>query len=194
MSEKWIYRVNNLEAGKVIEFSLFTEDSPMSFNEFLEKLNDSGEFRKYYNSILAACPFEAFRWENRSITKNTKSRDYTFVVVDSPSLERRLDKSSFSDYLSPTDDVASFPSLGRDATMIIPTEPKEGDGYGHLAKFVRSAPEHVVDKFWKVVATETLMRVGDSPIWLSTAGGGVSWLHARIDSRPKYYSFRPYKI
>ncbi|MGI9175867.1 MAG: DUF6940 family protein [Rhodothermales bacterium] len=25
-------------------------------------------------------------------------------------------------------------------------------------------------------------------MWLSTAGGGVSWLHVRLDSRPKYYA------
>jgi len=27
----------------------------------------------------------------------------------------------------------------------------------------------------------------------STAGAGVSWLHVRLDDRPKYYGFKPYK-
>ena len=31
------------------------------------------------------------------------------------------------------------------------------------------------------------------PLWLSTNGLGVAWLHARIDARPKYYSHRPYR-
>jgi hypothetical protein len=31
------------------------------------------------------------------------------------------------------------------------------------------------------------------PVWLSTAGAGVSWLHVRLDDRPKYYGYRPYQ-
>ena len=27
----------------------------------------------------------------------------------------------------------------------------------------------------------------------SAAGAGVSWLHVRLDDRPKYYGFLPYK-
>jgi hypothetical protein len=37
-------------------------------------------------------------------------------------------------------------------------------------------------------------RVSASPLWLSTAGMGVSWLHLRLDSRPKYYRHRSYAI
>ncbi len=29
--------------------------------------------------------------------------------------------------------------------------------------------------------------------WLNTEGGGVAWLHVRIDQRPKYYHYAPYK-
>ena len=36
-------------------------------------------------------------------------------------------------------------------------------------------------------------RVNEIPVWLSTAGGGVAWLHVRLDDRPKYYSYAPYK-
>jgi hypothetical protein len=32
------------------------------------------------------------------------------------------------------------------------------------------------------------------PIWLSTAGMGVAWLHIRLDERPKYYSHKPYAV
>jgi len=31
------------------------------------------------------------------------------------------------------------------------------------------------------------------PTWLSTAGGGVAWLHVRLDTRPKYYRYNPYR-
>ena len=33
---------------------------------------------------------------------------------------------------------------------------------------------------------------GGTPVWMSTSGAGVSWLHIRLDSRPKYYQYRPF--
>ncbi len=36
-------------------------------------------------------------------------------------------------------------------------------------------------------------RIGAMPVWLSTAGAGVSWLHVRLDTRPKYYHHGPYR-
>jgi hypothetical protein len=40
-----------------------------------------------------------------------------------------------------------------------------------------------------------LVDVADdaNPEWLSTAGAGVSWLHVRLDDRPKYYGYAPYR-
>ena len=38
-----------------------------------------------------------------------------------------------------------------------------------------------------------VQRVGIKPVWLSTAGAGVSWLHVGLDDRPKYYGFGPYR-
>jgi len=37
-------------------------------------------------------------------------------------------------------------------------------------------------------------RLGERRLWISTAGGGVAWLHVRLDSSPKYYGFRPYAV
>ena len=34
----------------------------------------------------------------------------------------------------------------------------------------------------------------NDPIWFSTSGSGVAWLHFRLDSRPKYYTYKPFKI
>jgi len=77
--------------------------------------------------------------------------------------------------------------------------------YGHLANFVRGAPDVQIAKLWNLVAEtleEQLMGGAgaavagaaiDRPLWWSTAGTGVAWLHFRLDSRPKYYQYRPYK-
>ena len=39
---------------------------------------------------------------------------------------------------------------------------------------------------------EALVKQG-RPVWLSTEGSGVPWLHVRMDSRPKYYHTREFK-
>ena len=60
---------------------------------------------------------------------------------------------------------------------------------------MRNGPDDKVQDIWKKTAATMEQRLQDqSPnnIWLSTAGDGISWLHVRLDSRPKYYEYRPY--
>jgi hypothetical protein len=85
------------------------------------------------------------------------------------------------------------PNLRRDATLIVPTPMKEASAYGHLASFVRNGPEEQRHALWRTVGLTMTRLVNPKPIWLSTAGGGVTWLHVRIDQRPKYYGYQPYQ-
>ena len=53
-----------------------------------------------------------------------------------------------------------------------------------------------VKDFWQTVGREMRSRLineKEKNVWMSTCGGAVSWLHMRLDSTPKYYSFMPYK-
>jgi hypothetical protein len=65
--------------------------------------------------------------------------------------------------------------------------------YGHLAAFVRGAPAEQREALWRTVGDALSRRLGAKPVWLSTAGAGVSWLHVRLDDRPKYYGHAPYR-
>ena len=52
--------------------------------------------------------------------------------------------------------------------------------------------------FWMKVAEQVKKKMLDSRIeqkqlWVSTCGTDVSWLHVRLDSYPKSYSYEPYK-
>ena len=88
--------------------------------------------------------------------------------------------------------IVSFANLSGDATLIVPS-PRIGiDAYGHLAAFIRQAPSSQIDKLWRVIGSTVKSRIGKTPLWLSTAGGGVAWLHVRLDSYPKYYGYSPY--
>ena len=103
------------------------------------------------------------------------------------------------------EEVATFQNLGGDAVLVAPCPPAEsaaaggiGDAateYGHLARFVRAAPLRTAHALLRAGAAATLRRVesGDRPVWLSTSGAGVPWLHVRIDSSPKYYQHLPYR-
>ena len=90
----------------------------------------------------------------------------------------------------------TFPNLGRDALLVAPT-PKEHKNFACLATWLREMrhDEESWDKVFEAVGKAVMARVekkSSKTIWLSTSGAGVSWLHFRIDSYPKYYTNQQY--
>lgn len=168
----------------------------LTFREVIDLwVNDKG-FREYFTSVICEGPFAAFFWETPAITKSTLERPFKFVLVESASLAGlRSDPKPFASHFSSRRDeaVLTFSNLGGDATLVVPA-PLAGDScYTHLARFLRTAPASQVDAFWQAAGRAMQNRISDAPTWLSTAGMGVSWLHLRLDSRPKYYRHSPYK-
>ncbi|MBI1348116.1 hypothetical protein GC163_17720 [bacterium] len=151
-------------------------------------------FRSFFNQLLASQPYLAFRWETPGVTAVTLTRPFECVVLDAPTLERPADFSSFAEAF-PTHhtDVAEFPNLGGDAILVVPAQQTAATAYGHLAAFVRHAPPSQQEALWQRVGEVLSRRIGTKPVWLSTAGDGVPWLHVRFDDRPKYYGYRAYR-
>lgn len=91
------------------------------------------------------------------------------------------------------DAVMEVKSLSGDP-LVIPTLPSGFNAnYAHLAVFTLTAPDAVWNQLWAQVAT-TLGRVlSQGPVYLSTHGTGVYWLHIRFDPKPKYYSYAKFK-
>jgi len=77
--------------------------------------------------------------------------------------------------------------------MVVPCPDDPLSDYGHLAAFLRHSPEPQQHSLWELVGAAMHRRLGPRPVWLSTAGGGVAWLHVRLDDRPKYYGYAPYR-
>lgn len=183
-------------ADRRVRFQLLEAGAAMSVKFVFEKLSADAVFRSYLNQLLAESSFAAFRWETPAVTVTSLDRPFQFVLHDSPGLERPADTTAFVEHFnSPTrtGEVIAFPNLRGDASMIVPCPLGEVQSYGHLAAFVRHAPESQRDELWALVGRTMLEEVGSKPIWLSTAGMGVAWLHVRLDSRPKYYGYQPYK-
>jgi hypothetical protein len=96
------------------------------------------------------------------------------------------------DAVDATPDVTAFPNLGGDAYLIVPSPRAAATAYPHLAAFARNAPHAQQDALWHAVGLALDARVENRPIWLSTAGLGVAWVHVRLDTSPKYYRHGPY--
>ncbi|HVJ20725.1 MAG TPA: hypothetical protein VM686_35185 [Polyangiaceae bacterium] len=165
-----------------------------TFAEVLQALRSDAAFRSRFNALLAELPFTAFRWELPALTTASVTRQFECVAVDDPYLARPADPTDFSEHLEhATADVLEFPNLGGDAILVVPCARGEASAYAHLGAFVRGAPPAQRDALWRVVGEATSRRLSAKPVWLSTAGAGVPWLHVRLDDRPKYYAHAAYR-
>ena len=166
-----------------------------SYDEVISSWRTDSIFRQWFNTLLATSPFAAFRWETPPVTVDTVMQPFEFVLLDNPRLGRPPDPTPFRQHFAGAHKtgVASFPNIGGDAVMIVPCPIAAPSAYGHIAAFVRDAPEQQQQALWFEVGEAMAHRLGDKPVWLSTAGAGVSWLHVRLDDKPKYYGYTPYR-
>ena len=180
-------------SDRAIKYDLLRDQQPIAYKDIVKLWAFDADFAIWFSDLLAESDMPAFRWETPCVTAQNIDRKFEFVLVDASSFARRpTDCHTFSKFFT-KEPVVSFPSLGRDAQMIVPTPLIDQDIYGHLAAFLRSAPDDQRVALWQMVGREFPRLIGDRPRWLSTAGGGVAWLHVRIDSRPKYYHYDPYR-
>lgn len=189
----WSFRTEELAGG--VRVAVDQGAMPATFAEVIRAWQDDAPFRSLFNARLASAPFAAFRWETPPVTAATAGRPFEFMLLDSPGLARRPDPKAFASHFHVADPagVVTFANLGRDAVLVVPCPDVASSACGHLASFVREALEARRDALWRAVGEAMARRVGVRPVWLSTAGAGVPWLHVRLDDRPKYYGFEPYR-
>jgi len=189
----WSARTEKLSHGSIIRVD--REHRPIGFADVLQRWKNDSVFREFFIALLAEAPYAAFRWETPPVTSGSADRPFEFALLDSPELETKPDPDAFAEhFLSATDDdVISFPNLNHDAILVVPRPLGHSSAYGHIAGFVRKAPEVQKHSLWRLVGNLMEHRLGSTPVWLSTAGAGVPWLHVRLDQRPKYYCHAPYR-
>ncbi|MHA7834511.1 MAG: DUF6940 family protein [Algiphilus sp.] len=183
------------------------EDAPMRLQLFHKgeaiglaagfvALARDGACRHAFNAALARSPFAAFRWEFPPLPPDAVSgAAFECTLINAPELMRPANPSAFAEHLKarPGESVTTFDNLGGDARLVVPLSLAEQTAYAHLAAFVRSAPEAQRDAFWQQLGSCVQQACGDAPLWVSTAGDGVPWLHARLDQRPKYFRTEAYR-
>lgn len=189
--EKTILREN-----RSCRYQLSHNNQQISFNQFLSLLWDDQQFRSFFISVLKEVPFRAYHWETPPISTSNIDRPFEFVVTNSPGIDLKANAGPFRQYfreLEENEQIAVFDNLGKDALLIAPDAPDSSLNYSHIGTFTKLAPQEQQHALWKRVGKVTRKQISNKPLWLNTAGGGVAWLHVRLDSRPKYYKHHPYR-
>jgi len=191
----WTSRSEQLAKHGAIRIRMELDSVPVTYADVLSRWQNEEDFRSFFIRLLSDSPFSAFRWETPPITTATASRPFEFVLLDSPGLANSPDPDAFAEHFRGEiqDGVVEFSNLGKDAILIVPCPIGPHVTYSHLGAFVRQAPEPQIHALWKMVGAAMERRLSAKPVWLSTAGAGVSWLHVRLDDRPKYYGYGPYR-
>lgn len=191
----WTFNSEELPNRRGRTIALYSDSHPAAFADVVDAWESDAAFRDLFTGQLAYTPYSAFRWETPSVTDATLSRPFEYVLLDSPGLAEHPDAVAFAEHFenAPEDGVVVFRNLGRDAILVVPCPLAAHTAYSHLAAFVRHAPEMQRHALWQKVAQAMRQRIGPKPVWLSTAGAGVSWLHVRLDDRPKYYGYEPFR-
>ncbi len=187
----------DLQRGQVQHVQILRRGECLSYRDIVDLWSGDTQFVDEFSDLLGQCHFKVFRWETPAVTRATLDREFEFVFLNASSLEkRRPDTHSFAEQLSTCSQeqlVARFRNLGGDALMVVPAGLVNNSAYTDLASFSRGAPLVQQRALWRSVGEAMQEEVGDKPVWLNTAGGGVAWLHVRLDSRPKYYGHEPYR-
>lgn len=182
--------------GSTLRFTMKKDDRQLTYKEVLALWQRDEEFRSFYLRLLTDSPFSAFVWESPPIAPS-RDRPFEFVLRETPTPRGSPDRDTFQEYFGADDGnegVVAFPNLGGDSLLVVPTPIDDAVDYSDLATFLREAPPAQHHALWRVVgerAEQWLSTTG--PVWISVAGGGVSWLHVRLDPRPKYYRYTPYR-
>ncbi|MEM7130346.1 MAG: hypothetical protein AAF702_28740 [Chloroflexota bacterium] len=194
----WAYKMEEASKPHTLKVNITKAGRQLSFADILRGWQVDDAFRTFYIDLLASTPFEAIFWEMPAISRSTISRPYEFIVAESTHLASvTADVRAFNGYFrgaNPQETIVAFENLGGDAMLVAPCPIGPQCIYPHLAKFVRKSEPEQTHAFFHRLGEEVTKRLSERPLWVSTSGLGVYWLHARLDSTPKYYTYAPYRV
>lgn len=209
MAEHVVLRSEMLEGGAWRVRALDAQgERQLVWGEVLDLWRSLPDFALAFQRVLATSPHAAFHWETPPLSLATRSTAlFECVTLSAPHLESvDADPRVFAAHIGGerrgSARVVAFPNLGGDSTLVSPCEDERAvklhdlAAYAHLARFVRRGSDAQAVEFWQTVARtvdDALARqAAAKPLWVSTEGSGVAWLHVRLDPRPKYFHHKQY--
>jgi hypothetical protein len=194
--DRFVARFDEDVNRSVLQFSISEGSQRLTYSQVLDYWETDDEFTHFYISLFERSGLKSYLWETPPITQASRNRDFEFVLLATPVSSRQPDRERYRDYYESDNadsGVVVFDNLGGDTKLVVPSPLRPKADYSNLAAFFAEAPLEQQRALWRVVARTARARLGDQPIWISVAGGGIAWLHVRIDPRPKYYRHAPYR-
>jgi len=119
---------------------------------WIDESSNGQMFRLFTSLAIASSLFPAFCWELPPIRGSISdgndllNRDFEFVLIESPGLNRPEDSSAFADHFSTNDgnSFLTFKNLRSDATLVAPAPTGiPGINHCHLGSFLRTADQNL---------------------------------------------------
>lgn len=183
--------------GNLLKYRLQDRGEELGYSDVLDLWENDPAFVDFYLSVLKGCGFYSFVWETPPISSSTVERAFEFVLHNSPAASASPDRTTYAQYFdteSAKHGIVAFDNLGGDALLVVPSPIRADANYSGLAEFFREAPLFQQRALWRELAHHARTRLSAHPMWISVAGGGIGWLHIRLDSAPKYYRYAPYTV
>ncbi|MEM7600032.1 MAG: hypothetical protein AAF357_01295 [Verrucomicrobiota bacterium] len=186
------YRIGSpRDDARLIRF--YERDQILTHRKVHQLWQTDAEFSEIYSNALLEPQFGGFCWETPPLTTERLDADHECIVLASEAHQRiREDPTPFGEHFDSESLAVAFPNLGKSSIMIAPIPDSSFDG-APIATFLNSASSCRRNALWQLVGAKVSATVNRQPLWVSTAGLGVSWLHVRIDRKPKYYRYAPYR-
>ena len=182
-------------------------EKPLTWREVIDLWRTSTDFRDVFIEALNeewcyGC--EDYYWECAPVVTDSLDNKLELVVKDKGWSDRNgggrgrdgpeTFKAHFAVAREKGKEIAVFNNLGGDAVLVAPVQGAQGSDAGEtLGSFANYAPTKLKHDLFVSLGNEIHKRVSSKPIWVSTNGDGVAWLQVRLDSKPKYYTYSPYK-
>ena len=157
------------------------------------------KFQKEFINILKNSPYNSYYFQTPNI--RSLNDPIEFVLIKSETLHKKTaDWTKYKEYMKrkPRNRTSlSFDNLSGNTKLVVPFNKKENIKYGHLKDFILNASKEEIRDILLKVGEEVENYKNNSitnekPLFLSTHGDGVPWLHFRIESSPIYYLYKPY--
>lgn len=178
------------------KYELYKGSEEVTYYHFLRQMKVNKDLRQLFINTLRDSRFLKFRLEMPPISAHLKNLAFEFILLDSPGLQSTPDIESFAEHFNqPSGQLyATFLNFSKTSTLIVPTPfgAKTAKRYASIGPFMKKSNNKKqraqADQLVRQVAIEGAAAFEKTTkTYISTAGGGVAWLHVRLDSRPKYY-------
>jgi hypothetical protein len=157
--------------------------------EFFELLTISSQFRQTIIDLFANYDCDSVYWEFPPYYANAQHLNAEFTFVNTKGFGK-ANINAFVEYFDKSiNEIVVFPNISKDALLISVSDNKNNEYDSHIMNFMKYHPSvETKHNLLKTIGENMLCHTNNAgPIWLSTSGKGVQWLHVRISTTPKYY-------